>query len=333
MNMNHKLIPIIISILVVAVIIVLVLIVVLANRTPKKKITFANNTDSNTVAQQNEVEQENETQDTENKTGEGTVTGEIEEVETEDGGIIPVPPTFHYIEGASESGAVIEDENGNQFVWVPVGDYNNYQRQMFLHNGEGGNTISSLEDEKIRDVNSYNEDFDDSVRNYGGFYIGRYEAGKNQQDQIVSKAGELAWTGVTWEKARELSLNMYSENDFFETDLINSYAWDTTCTWLRNTGTNIDDSTDIGNYQNNNDSQNKIVATGSSENWKTNNIYDMAGNAWEYTTEEFGEHERYHMGRGGGYWNEGDMYPISSRGQSDDSANLAIGFRVVMYLK
>lgn len=126
---------------------------------------------------------------------------------------------------------------------------------------------------------------------------------------------------------------MYSENDYFQTDLINSYAWDTTCIWLRNTGINIDDSTDDGNYQNNVNHQNKIVATGSNEKWKTNNIYDMAGNAWEYTTEEYGEHEKFHMGRGGGYWNEGHVYPISSRGQSEDNANLAIGFRVVMYLK
>lgn len=126
---------------------------------------------------------------------------------------------------------------------------------------------------------------------------------------------------------------MYDENDYFQTDLINSYAWDSICNWMRNTGTNIDDSTPYGNYQNSSDGLNRVVETGSNERWKINNIYDMAGNAWEYTTEEYGEHEKYHMGRGGGYWNYGNLYPISTRATSEDSSDLNIGFRVVMYLK
>ena len=41
-----------------------------------------------------------------------------------------------------------------------------------------------------------------------------------------------------------------------------------------------------------------------------------------------------HIGRGGGYNTGGDTYPISSRATSEeDSPNLAISFRVVMYLK
>ena len=53
----------------------------------------------------------------------------------------------------------------------------------------------------------------------------------------------------------------------------------------------------------------------------------------EYTTEQYGDHEKYHMGRGGGFWNYGNLYPISTRATSEDSADLNIGFRVVMYLK
>ncbi len=339
MNMNQKMIVTILGILIALVLIILIAIIVLENTNSKKVMNFSNvaqvenknevneDPEENTVENKIENKVENTTEDPDK------ITGEIEEIETEDGGKIPVPPTFEYIEGSSTEGAVIADEDGNEFVWIPVGNINNYQRQLFLHNGEGGNSESTLEEENIRDINAYNEEFDDSIRNYGGFYIARFEAGKGEEDKLVSKKDELVWTGVTWEKARDLSLNMYKENDFFQTDLVNSYAWDTICTWLRNCGINIDDSTEIGNYQNNVDNQKKIVATGSNEKWKTNNIYDMAGNAWEYTTEECGEHEKYHMGRGGGFWNEGHVYPISSRGQSEDNANLAIGFRVVMYLK
>ena len=40
------------------------------------------------------------------------------------------------------------------------------------------------------------------------------------------------------------------------------------------------------------------------------------------------------MVRGGGSWNNGDEFPISSRMLSDsDGANLGVGYRVVLYLK
>lgn len=263
-------------------------------------------------------------------------------VNTEDEKSIPVPPNFEYIGGSSERGAVIEDENGNQFVWVPVSDYNSYYRQMFINNGENTSNVSkgeataTLEEYNLRDINSYNEDFDDSIRNYKGFYIARYEAGKENIDGknvAVSKAGVLPWTQIIWEEARKASQEMYDENSCFQTDLVNSYAWDTVCNWIRNSGISIDDSIEYGNYQNNPSGLRKVVETASNERWQTNSIYDMAGNVWEYTTEESGEHEKYHVGRGGGHWNDGDKYPISSRAETSDGSNLDIGFRVVLYLK
>ena len=186
----------------------------------------------------------------------------------------------------------------------------------------------------MNDINSYNSDFDKSVEKYNGFYIARFEAGKEDDNDLpVSKANVLPWTQVVWEKAKKLSSSMYIENDYFQTDLVNSYAWDTTCIWMEKAEINVDDSTVYGNYQNSSDGLNKVVETGSNDRWKINNIYDMGGNAWEYTTEEYGDHEKYHIGRGGGYWNSGDTYPISTRGTSEDVADLNIGFRVVMYLK
>ena len=210
----------ILGILIALVLIILIAIIVLENTNSKKVMNFSNvaqvenknevneDPEENTVENKIENKVENTTEDPDK------ITGEIEEIETEDGGKIPVPPTFEYIEGSSAEGAVIADEDGNEFVWIPVGNINNYQRQLFLHNGEGGNSESTLEEENIRDINAYNEEFDDSIRNYGGFYIARFEAGKGEEDKLVSKKDELVWTGVTWEKARDLSLNMYKENDF-----------------------------------------------------------------------------------------------------------------------
>ena len=300
----------------------------------------------NKTTEDNTTENENQVTNTEGNTVASPKPDENEEntyAETEDGNTIPIPPKFKYVTGNSDTGAVIEDEDGNQFVWVPVPDYNSYYRQLFLNNGETNKSSSSrneaaatLEEYNLRDINAYNEEFDDSIRNYKGFYIARYEAGKetkNNKSKAVSKAGVLPWTQIVWEEAKKASQEMYDENNCFQTDLVNSYAWDTICNWLRQTGTNIDDSVEYGNYQNSPNGLRKVVESASNDRWQTNNIYDMAGNVWEYTTEESGEHEKYHVGRGGGHWNDGDKYPISSRAETSDGSNLDVGFRVVLYLK
>lgn len=314
-------------------IVILILIVVLSSRNEKKSIDFSmNNKTANqtTGGDTNTVENVPSNKTTRPKL---EIDGEIEFVEISEEEKLPVPPTFKYIEGNIETGAIIEDKDGNQFVWVPVNEEIKYERVLFAHNGE--DTVQEEFDRiNMNDINSYNSDFDKSIEKYKGFYIARFEAGKEDGNNLpVSKANVLPWTQILWQKARELSISMYGENDYFQTDLVNSYAWDTTCIWMEKAGINVDDSTSYGNYQNSSDGLNKVVETGSNDRWKSNNIYDMAGNAWEYTTEEYGDHEKYHMGRGGGYWNSGNVYPISTRATSEDVADLNIGFRVVMYLK
>lgn len=327
----------------ISVIIVLLLVAIIILNSKKETrpyngtVTNKNNTTNTTEEPDNEVDNSTENTITDDRKD---IEGEITYETTSDGGTIPIPPTFKYVEGDSQTGAVIEDEDGNQFVWVPVSDYNSYHRQYFLNNGEEeknkNDSETTLEDENIYDINAYNDEFDDSIRNYKGFYIARYEAGKersNGKSILVSKPNVLPWTQIVWEEARKQSLKMYKENDLFQTDLVNSYAWDTICNWIRNCGYNIDNSTEYGNYQNSANGTKKVMETASNDRWKTNNIYDMAGNAWEYTTEECGEHDKKHIGRGGDYLNDGDKYPISTRATSSDESNLDVGFRVVLYLK
>ena len=64
--------------------------------------------------------------------------------------------------------------------------------------------------------------------------------------------------------------------------------WDATLKWMYNSG-NAEkkkytyDSTGKGNYYDTNG--NKTIATGSIETYAVNNIYDMAGNVWDWTIE------------------------------------------------
>ena len=331
-------------IITIAVLIVILLIAIIALNSRKETRVY-----NGTIANKNNTTSEDEPDTPTENVVDNTIvderddiTGEITYEKTSDGGAIPVPPTFKYVEGDSQTGAVIEDTAGNQFVWVPVGDYNSYHRQYFANNGEeeeqysSNDTEKTFEDESIYDINSYNDEFDDSIRNYKGFYIARYEAGKERSGSkttLVSKPNTLPWTQIVWEEARKQSLKMYKDNELFQTDLVNSYAWDTICNWLRDCGYNIDNSVEYGNYQNSPNGTKKVMETANNDRWKTNNIYDMAGNVWEYTTEEIGEHDKKHVGRGGAHWNDGDKYPISSRAQASDDSNLDVGFRVVLYLK
>ena len=80
-----------------------------------------------------------------------------------------------------------------------------------------------------------------------------------------------------------------------------------------------------GNYSGN------IATTGSRDEYNVKNIYDLAGNVYEWTMEAF--HTEYRVTRGGN-WNVSATYaPASQRGNNNpDNSYDSIGFRVALYL-
>ncbi len=78
------------------------------------------------------------------------------------------------------------------------------------------------------------------------------------------------------------------------------------------------------------------LATGVSDDFKVYNIYDMAGNMWEWTTGHTIKDEKmFVVPRGGSFSDHGTTSPVVRANGSDDLAGCAIhvGFRVVLYVK
>ena len=76
---------------------------------------------------------------------------------------------------------------------------------------------------------------------------------------------------------------MYSTNNNFVSDLINSYAWDTAIIYIQTFGNDED-------YSKQNRFQTTLATTGNSHDENNNydvrcNIYDMASNTREFSTE------------------------------------------------
>ena len=387
---------------------------------------------------------------------EGEVIGE--KVSDGAGGVVPVPNEFYYVGGTVKSGAVISDNladkdkfkgqevvgtnlSGNQFVFIPVNGEDLKYEQDHTYDGKHEYVYTT----ELSGYTSQSEWSDDSgeqasVKNYGGFFIGRYEAG--YPDEIkegtivnyknsatgkvpVSKAGVASWNLVNQTVAKAATESMYNAaNSKVKSKLVDSYAWDTTCKWLKNSGIIKDDSagkvssTSYGNYYDstftipkgtlyakhlylnkkkdgvssswyfwnggagkysygivNDEKGMKVgvktgetvpenatrpegaedaasnyytadgrieIATGSSDDTRTNNIYDLAGNMWEWTTEtkirkNNGNNTNYTFAvlRGGSFLSGGSNFAVVFRyGYSTVSfSNVNIGFRAVLYIE
>ena len=278
---------------------------------------------------------------------------------------IVVPAGFKIINGATtvDKGIVIENvtetaTKGSQFVWVPVGtitkadgttatitlgryDFNSTTGVESAYSGtyveEDANDASTLK--KWGNTIAKNiTNFKNSVATNGGYYIGRYEArtetarnaAGNALTQITEKGTENVYNWVTQLQAAQLSQNMYTSNKF-TSDLMNSYAWDTATVFIQNCGTNA-------KYSRQNSLNTSLLQTGTNSLTDTSkidvqcNIYDMASNILEWTTETSNISNGPCVVRGGNYGYSSDYTSIRSNGISTSYSDFRMGFRPILYV-
>ena len=319
-------------------------------------------------AQTNDEKQLNEVSDWIKETV-GDTTGGSSDYDPELEGV-PIPEGFYYVGGTKASGLVISDSAkdkdsqykgktivgtdlvGNQFVWIPVDNIADYKRTAY-----GGYSLSNYSE-------TLPEDEKTSVEAHKGFYIGRYESGDQEStnsktlrasgastsNAITVKAGQAPYNYVTKTQAESLAKGFSGQQGYtsVKSKLISSYAWDTAIAFIQKTNSDYGNSSEEGNY---NDSptftytgiadteknkQTKAYGTGTliptGQTTAVNNIYDMGGNVWEWTTESYSDTSIPYISRGS-YYN--DLFtngPAGCRRVNSDYADVNLGFRLTLYL-
>ena len=298
----------------------------------------------------------------------GTVFNDVTTLEDTYGNQVKIPKGFKIADDSATDvtgGIVIEDATytntiGSQFVWIPVGTGENAIKKANNKTVEIKLSRYTFEEDGTpidQEDNSINSDYQElATSNYGnatakdiekfktsansnhGYYIGRYEAGKTDNDGfMVCKSGQEVWNSITQPKASEVSRNMYGSEAKVTSDLINSYAWDTAIVFVQKFGTESNSSTYSRTVGQSSTSTSAPQTTGTNILKATNkvdkqcNIFDMAGNCLEWTTETSSSSGNPCVDRGGNYYNSLGYTSVRSHGNTS-TAGSPYSFRPLLYL-
>ena len=285
---------------------------------------------------------------------------------------VPIPEGYIVSENSDENivnkGLVISDSRGNEYVWISctVNSSSNklqYKRTEWGVEKDGTDNSRAIKDElTLKDIdvtysktdtdNGINEEISkeivaqinaekESIKKYGGYYIGRYEVGKDNKTAVI-KAEQEPYVNIKWSKAYELAKGI-GGGEGATTYLCSSYSWDTAINFIQNT-TGKNYATSIIGFNGNwkgqevKDSSGKVIKpVNTAQRLNTGlttalcNIYDMGGNVGEFTTELNPGTSETVVLRGGD--NDNDN-PAGYRWDNNSGfASSRYGFRATLFLK
>ena len=309
-----------------------------------------------------------------------------------DGGLVIYDIPENEIENVKWDGT--EKTKYNQFVWIPV-EVNkttepkdtetsiaSFYRSEWANNARSTNLTESTTytepnttDDKTG-IASQIKNLTKSIYKYGGFYIGRYEAGSEtprtkgttERTSIGIKQDMYPYNHVKWGESMSnigevgavaLSNRLYNSSNYGATSMLCTGAcWDSMLDFIKDEEHNVTNSTEWGNYKDSGtykiyrgsiysnsawsladvtngtdikQNQTILLTAGATERNSAKNIYDVAGNCWEWTTESISSDRR--VVRGGDYGNNGFTYPAYFRvNSSPDLSSSGLSFRSSLYV-
>ena len=266
---------------------------------------------------------------------------------------------------------------GSEFVWIPVGDVKTrdkgtikieLKRYIFNEDGTVNADLSKTEPgDQLKPSTSSSYYFTEGLENSQtdnthakniaifrkkaegshGYYIGRYEArdkdstaertdSSSETNQLVCTADNYVYNYVTQTQAATLSRGMYTGTPF-ESDLVNSYAWDTATLFLQtfDNRTNKDSLKKYSRQTSLNTYEDGLATQGTnkldtSKKDKICNVYDMASNCSEWSTETHSYSGYPRTIRGGNFGNS-SIY-TSYRYSTNTTSSDYLSFRPLLYL-
>lgn len=312
---------------------------------------------------------------------------------------------FKQVDGTNlENGLVIEDLEGNEYVWIEVPklasvyptagisikdftdeEYTKIENDLKTYTGtyrEGSSAVDEyFSDDMLGMTNTeytlQKRNMLKSIYQSGGFYIGRYEAGidtNRRNDASIaglkpkSKENMYPFNWVTCKEAQTLASRVGT--DGHTGSLMFGIQWDLVQKYIEvkeiAKGTNIDtirallktNSTSWGNYKyslynitNENAQYSKnqgsswtaetinktttsavLLTTKASNGFSKQNIFDLAGNVWEWTLEYSGNADSPCTIRGGSYNGTTEENNANCRNTGNTAFSYdSIGFRVTIY--
>ena len=165
---------------------------------------------------------------------------------------------------------------GNQYVWIPcttdsTSSKLQYARTEWGVEADGDDNSRAIKDElTLTDASVTYSDADTanginadvskeivaqikaekaSVAQYGGYYIGRYEVGRNS-DTAVVKYNQTPYASITWSTAYGLAKKIITNSEV-NSYLCSSYAWDTAVNFIQNNSTAKNYATSIEGFNGN----------------------------------------------------------------------------------
>ncbi|MCI8616875.1 MAG: SUMF1/EgtB/PvdO family nonheme iron enzyme [Clostridia bacterium] len=293
------------------------------------------------------------------------------------GDIAYIPKGFRVsiAEGTNEviNGLVITDEIdndgnsiGNEFVWVPVNDFYEFERDSFGNEIIDFTTIEptdlkyyealsngrKVDENEIQSVQDTQKMYK-SIKTYKGFYIGRYETGiegnsartstSTTSDTPVVKKNKYIYNYIPWgdnfteEIGGAVGLAKSFTNEKIYKDNVTStlcygVQWDAIMKWInKDTAIKyvIEDSSTKGNYNPNG----QLVMSGNYEEFQTKNIYDLAGNVSEWTMESYGTTQKVLRGGNARGTESEEIKNITNREANEINYKAETsGFRIALYI-